>query len=67
MVNEPSFKPWEVSDHVTARLASEVASLSLVDIASESLHKAAFRDGGLGNSLYAPSYMVIFLLLSTST
>ena len=61
MVDSPALKPWEVST-VPSRMAYENANLSLADIAIDLLHQAAYRDG-LGNSLYAPDYMVILNLM----
>jgi ubiquinol-cytochrome c reductase core subunit 2 len=57
-VDSPVFKRWEVNDIVGRRMSADVANLSLAVVASELLHKAAFREG-LGNSLYAPEYMVM--------
>jgi len=57
IITSPAFKPWEISDQVSSRLALDVASLDLSTQTMELLHKAAYRDG-LGNSLYSPSFMI---------
>ena len=51
------FKPWEVADNLP-RLKQELAQLDPATKAVELLHRAAYRQGGLGNSLYSPEYMV---------
>jgi len=56
-IDSPAFKPWDIGDHVIPRLVESVANVDQFTLANELLHKAAFR-GGLGNSLYSPSYMV---------
>ena len=58
VVDSPAFKPWELGDVVNTRMDLEKRSIDESAIASELLHQAAFRTG-LGNSLYAPDYMVI--------
>jgi ubiquinol-cytochrome c reductase core subunit 2 len=55
-VTNPAFKPWELSDNKW-KLSLDLAEQSDQSKATELLHKAAYRTG-LGNSLYAPEYMV---------
>lgn len=55
-VTNPAFKPWELSDNKW-RLSLDLAEQSDQSKATELLHKAAYRTG-LGNSLYAPEYML---------
>jgi len=60
MVDGPLFKPYEVtSDNplFARRMSDEINNLTLAELATDLLHQAAYRDG-LGNSLYAPKYMV---------
>jgi len=57
VVDSPAFKPWELGDVVNTRMDLEKRSIDESAIASELLHQAAYRTG-LGNSLYAPDYMV---------
>lgn len=57
LVTQPSFKPWELSDHIHLRMLEDVKNIDMASFAIEGLHKAAYRHG-LGNSLYAPEYMV---------
>jgi len=58
LTTEPTFKPWELSD-IQGRLGLEVETMKsqpnmrVFDL----LHKAAFRNT-LGNSLYAPEFMI---------
>ena len=56
-VTAPAFKPWELNDHVYARMAEEVENLDADSQAVDLLHKAAYRSG-LGQSLYSPEYMI---------
>jgi len=53
-----AFKPWEVEDS-SYRIQLDLALFenNPAAVVMEALHKAAFR-GGLGNSLYCPSFMV---------
>lgn len=60
MVDGPLFKPNEVtSDNAlfTRRMSDALNNLSLAELATDLLHRAAYREG-LGNSLYAPKYML---------
>ena len=56
-VSAPAFKPWELNDHVYARMAEDIENLDANSQAIELLHKAAYRSG-LGQSLYSPEYMI---------
>jgi len=56
-IDSPAFKPWDIGDHVSPRLAHAVGSIDNFTLTNELLHQAAFRDG-LGNSLHSPDYMV---------
>lgn len=57
-VTRPAFKPWELEDFAY-RTGIDLERLKQNPQAQllEALHKAAFR-GGLGNSVYSPSYEV---------
>lgn len=57
MVTQPSFKPWELNDHIPVRMLEDVKNMDMPTFAIEALHKAAYRHG-LGNPLYAPEYMI---------
>ena len=59
-VCNPAFKPWEVRDLVY-RLDADAEVRLPCQVAEDLLNKAAFREG-LGNSLFAPDYMVSYLL-----
>ena len=59
-IDSPAFKPWDIGDHVSPRLAHAVGSIDNFTLTNELLHQAAFRDG-LGNSLHSPDYMVSVL------
>ena len=52
----PAFKTWELGD-VTRRLGLDRLQIDPATLATELLHKAAYREG-LGNSLYSPEHMV---------
>merc|ERR1711997_1301619 len=56
-IDSPAFKPWDIGDHVSPRLAHSVGNIDNFTLTNELLHQAAFRDG-LGNSLHSPDYMV---------
>ena len=47
-------------------MSDEINNLTLAELATDLLHQAAYRDG-LGNSLYAPKYMVSNAILLHST
>jgi len=56
-VSNPKFKHWEMP------AAHEMVKVQTLELepqvkATELLHKAAYRDGGLGNSLYCPEPMI---------
>jgi len=60
MVDGPLFKPYEITSGnpmFARRMSDEINNLTLAELATDLLHQAAYRDG-LGNSLYAPKYMV---------
>ena len=59
-IDSPAFKPWDIGDHVSPRLAESIGSIDNFTLTNELLHQAAFRDG-LGNSLHSPDYMVCVL------
>ena len=46
------------------RMSDEINNLTLAELATDLLHQAAYRDG-LGNSLYAPKYMVHNIVVVT--
>ncbi|XP_066975802.1 cytochrome b-c1 complex subunit 2, mitochondrial [Macrobrachium rosenbergii] len=49
------FKPWELDGNL-GRVKDEVAALDPTTVAIELLHKAAFRNSGLGNSIFIPKH-----------
>lgn len=53
----PAFKPWELGDNLY-RVKDELASLDPSIVAIELLHQAAFRNSGLGNSVFVPAHHV---------
>ena len=57
LVTQPSFKPWELNDHLPIRMLEDIKNMDMPTLALELLHKAAYRNG-LGNSLYSPEFMV---------
>lgn len=56
-ISNPKFRHWELP---AAHNKVKVQALELEPNvkATELLHKAAYRDGGLGNSLYCPEHMI---------
>ncbi|XP_042224332.1 cytochrome b-c1 complex subunit 2, mitochondrial-like [Homarus americanus] len=54
---QPAFKPWEIKSCV-GRIKNELALRDPSIIAVELLHSAAFRNTGLGNSIFLPSHNV---------
>lgn len=54
---QPVFKPWELKDNIQ-RIKAELAVRDPSTIAIDLLHAAAFRNTGLGNSLFLPSYHI---------
>lgn len=57
VATQPAFKPWEVSDNVQ-RIKSDLALRDPSTVTMELLHSAAFRNTGLGNSLFVPHHHV---------
>jgi len=56
-VSNPKFRHWELA------AANNKVKLQALEVephvkATELLHKAAYRNGGLGNSLYCPEHMI---------
>uniref|UniRef100_A0AC35UGL8 Peptidase_M16 domain-containing protein n=1 Tax=Rhabditophanes sp. KR3021 TaxID=114890 RepID=A0AC35UGL8_9BILA len=56
-LGQPAFKPWEVVDMV-GTVKTDLANVEAYDTLIELLHKASFRNGGLGNALLSKSYNV---------
>ena len=54
----PHFYPWELGDISVPRMKALNSGLSQCALAAELLHRAAYRDAGLGMSQYAPNHMV---------
>lgn len=54
---QPSFKTWEVKDNLR-RVKTELALREPSTLALEMLHKAAFRNTGLANSLFMSDFKV---------
>lgn len=52
---QPSFKTWEVKDNLR-RVKTELALREPSTLALEMLHKAAFRNTGLANSLFVSDF-----------
>lgn len=52
---QPAFKAWEVKDNLR-RVKTELAVRDPSTLALEMLHKAAFRNTGLGNSIFMPAH-----------
>ncbi|KAK3868594.1 hypothetical protein Pcinc_026029 [Petrolisthes cinctipes] len=52
---QPTFKPWEVNDNLQ-RIKTDLALRDPSTITLELLHSAAFRNTGLGNSLFVPPH-----------
>lgn len=51
------FKPWEVAEAYD-RMRVDLVDMPPAARVSELLHRAAFRDSGLGNSLYSPEHLI---------
>lgn len=49
----PGFKPWEIED-VLPTMRADNGFRTPFDLVVDQIHKAAYRNGGLGNSVYAP-------------
>jgi len=56
---KPSFKEWDVFDDVLSTVKEDLVHEEPFDLLVELLHKAAFRDSALANSLLAPPYAKI--------
>lgn len=54
IVTSPLFRPWEVQGQ-HSRLLTELAARSPSVTVLDLLHAAAFRNSGLGNSLFVPN------------
>ncbi|CAJ0931408.1 unnamed protein product, partial [Mesorhabditis belari] len=54
---QPSFKPWELVENQETLIA-DLASRSAFDFLNDDVHRAAFRNGGLSNGLFAPKKLV---------
>ena len=61
-MSSPHFYPWELGDISVPRMKAINAGLSQCTLAAELLHRAAYRDRGLGMSQYAPNHMVRIVL-----
>jgi len=56
-ISNPKFRHWEIpAAHQKVKL--QALELSPNAKATELLHKAAYRNGGLGNSIYCPEHMI---------
>ncbi|OAD60744.1 Cytochrome b-c1 complex subunit 2, mitochondrial, partial [Eufriesea mexicana] len=51
------FKPWEISDQAP-KIKYEISSLPDTVSVLELLHKATYRNSGLGNSLFCPEHQI---------
>jgi len=56
-VSSPKFRKWETTD-AHAKVKVQVAELTGQVKAMENLHKAAYRNDGLANSVYCPEHMI---------
>jgi len=56
-IANPKFRHWEVPA-AYKKVAVQTAEIDPSAKAIELLHKAAYRNGGLGNSIYCPDHMV---------
>jgi len=54
---QPAFKEWDVED-VSETLEIDLAQQSPLELVVENLHKNAYREGPLGNSILAPSHRI---------
>ena len=57
-VTSPHFYPWELGDMTVPRMRVINSGLSHCALAVELLHRAAYRQQGLGMSQYAPDHTV---------
>ncbi|XP_071543367.1 cytochrome b-c1 complex subunit 2, mitochondrial [Panulirus ornatus] len=57
VASHPAFKPWEMKDN-HRRFQTEFALLDSSTVAMELLHRASFRNTGLGNSVFVPDHHI---------
>lgn len=57
VATRPSFKPWELQDNMS-RVKVELAMRDPSALALDMLHKAAFRETGLGNSIFIANHNI---------
>ncbi|KAK5971030.1 hypothetical protein GCK32_003515 [Trichostrongylus colubriformis] len=53
-IAQPAFKPWDIEDQTMPALKADNAYKHPYDVAYEDLHRAAYRNGPLARSVYAP-------------
>ncbi|XGW35493.1 hypothetical protein V3C99_019038 [Haemonchus contortus] len=53
-IAQPAFKPWEIEDITVPGLKVDNQYKHPYDVAYEDLHRAAYRNGPLARSVYAP-------------
>lgn len=56
-VYQPRLEEWEV-ENVRKEISSEIASSSVKNVLIDAIHREAFRDHGLANSINLPSYQL---------
>ncbi|VDM52003.1 unnamed protein product [Angiostrongylus costaricensis] len=56
-IAQPAFKPWDFED-VLPTLKVDNAYKAAYDVAFEDLHRAAYRNGPLARSVYAPKVAI---------
>ncbi|KAJ1346998.1 hypothetical protein KIN20_001931 [Parelaphostrongylus tenuis] len=56
-IAQPAFKPWDVED-VIPTLKVDNAYKQAYDVAFEDIHRAAYRNGSLARSVYAPKVVI---------
>ncbi|EGT40629.1 hypothetical protein CAEBREN_21909 [Caenorhabditis brenneri] len=62
----PGFKPWEIED-VLPTMRADNGYRTPYDLVVDQIHKAAYRNGGLGNSVYAPCSKIGAICTNTLT